>query len=60
MSRAKRKGRGYRGVLGEREIIELMRKRFDVLPGSFLPFGDDVSTVSLEKGRVAVLKTDML
>ncbi|HEX9262547.1 MAG TPA: thiamine-phosphate kinase, partial [Candidatus Bathyarchaeia archaeon] len=46
--------------LGEREIIELMRKRFDVLPGSFLPFGDDVSTVSLEKGRVAVLKTDML
>jgi len=51
---------GYDGRLGEHEIIELIRKRLDVLPGSFLPFGDDVSTVALDEERVAVLKTDML
>jgi thiamine-monophosphate kinase len=46
--------------LGEREIIDLVRERLATLPGSFLPFGDDVSTVELDDGRVAVLKTDML
>jgi thiamine-monophosphate kinase len=30
------------------------------LPRSFLPFGDDVSTIELQDGQVAVLKTDML
>jgi thiamine-monophosphate kinase len=45
---------------GERAIIEAMRKRFDVLPGSPVPFGDDVAAVSLEGERLAVLKTDML
>src|SRR3990170_5772208 len=46
--------------LGEREIIDIIRGQLDVLPGSFLPFGDDVSGVALGGGRVAVLKTDML
>ena len=60
MARAKRRVSRHSGVLGEREIIDLLRKRMDVLPRSFLPFGDDVSGVPLEDGRVAVLKTDML
>jgi len=51
---------GTSGELGERGIIELMRKRFGVLPGVAVGFGDDVSAVALEGGRVAVLKTDML
>jgi len=58
--RAKGQGSGYGGGLGEREIIELIKKRLDVLPRSFLPFGDDISAVALDEGRVAVLKTDML
>lgn len=60
MARTKRRNGRHRAGLGEREIIDLLRKRLDVLPSSFLPFGDDVSAVPLEDGRVAVLKTDML
>jgi thiamine-monophosphate kinase len=60
MGKAKRNHGGHPDALGEREIIELIKKRLDVLPKSFLPFGDDVSTVPLDKARVAVLKTDML
>ena len=46
--------------LGERRIIELIRSRLSVMPGLPVPFGDDVSAVDIGKGRVAVLKTDML
>ncbi len=56
----KRQAGDYGGGLGERAIIRLIRKCLDVLPGSFLPFGDDVSAVALGEGQVAVLKTDML
>ena len=61
------KARGHKGgkggaseELGEREIIELIRSRLSVMPGLPVPFGDDVSAVDIGKGRVAVLKTDML
>ncbi len=60
MGRAREHGSGHGFALGEREIIELIRKRLDVFPSSFLPFGDDVSAVMLDEGRAAVLKTDML
>lgn len=51
---------GTSGELGERGIIEVLRRRFDVLHGAPVGFGDDVSGVDLGGGRVAVLKTDML
>ena len=60
MVRTKGRDSGSGSGLGEREIIELMRKRLDILPGSFLPFGDDVSAVMLDGDRAAILKTDML
>ncbi len=47
-------------VFGEREIIELMRKRFTKMPKIAVDFGDDVSAIELGDGKVAVLKTDML
>jgi thiamine-monophosphate kinase len=62
---SRRRGRksgagGTSGGLGERGIIEVLRRHFDVLPGAPVGFGDDVSGVALGGGRVAVLKTDML
>ena len=51
---------GTSGELGERKIIELMQNRLDLMPDAAVPFGDDVSAVSIGDGRVAVLKTDML
>lgn len=48
------------GELGERKIIEIMRKRFEVMADSPVSFGDDVSAVALGGEQVAVLKTDML
>jgi len=48
------------GELGERRVIEVLRKRFDVFSGSPVPFGDDVAAVSIDGERVAVLKADML
>jgi thiamine-monophosphate kinase len=60
VGKEKGQGSGCGGGLGERAIIELIKKQLDALPGSFLPFGDDVSAVALDKERVAVLKTDML
>jgi thiamine-monophosphate kinase len=51
---------GTSGELGERGIIEVLRRHFDVLSGAPVGFGDDVSGVALGGGRVAVLKTDML
>ena len=51
---------GTSGDLGERSIIEVLRKRFDVMADSPVFFGDDVSAVTLDGEQVAVLKTDML
>jgi thiamine-monophosphate kinase len=60
-ARAHRGGSGGAGEeLGEREIIELIRSRLSVMPDLPVPLGDDVSAVDVGKGRVAVLKTDML
>jgi thiamine-monophosphate kinase len=47
-------------AFGEREIIEAVRARLQVMPDLPVPFGDDVSAVNLDSKRVAVLKTDML
>ena len=46
--------------IGEREIIEIIRRHLEAMPNMPVPFGDDVSAVSLDEGLVAVLKTDML
>lgn len=51
---------GTSGELGERSIIEVLRKRFDAMADSPVSFGDDVSAVALGDEQVAVLKTDML
>ena len=56
----KRGSRGTLGETGERSIIETIKKHLDVMPGSPVPFGDDVAAVSIDSERVAVLKTDML
>jgi thiamine-monophosphate kinase len=48
------------GEVGERSIIEIIRKRLDTMPASPVPFGDDVAAVTIEGEHVAVLKTDML
>jgi thiamine-monophosphate kinase len=46
--------------LGERKIIEILSSHLEVMPNLPVPFGDDVSAVSLNQKQVAVLKTDML
>src|SRR3990170_2977329 len=48
------------GEVGERSIIEIIRKRLGTMPASPVPFGDDVSAVTIQGEHVAVLKTDML
>src|SRR3990170_5961740 len=48
------------GEVGERSIIKIIRKRLDAIPASPVPFGDDVSAVTIQGEHVAVLKTDML
>ncbi len=61
------KAKGHKGSkgrtgeeLGERRIIKLIQSRLTAMAGMPIPFGDDVSAVEIGKGRVAVLKTDML
>jgi thiamine-monophosphate kinase len=46
--------------LGERRIIEIIRRHLDLMPMMAVPFGDDVSAFETEKGKLVVLKTDML
>jgi thiamine-monophosphate kinase len=46
--------------LGERKIIDIILQCLDLMPNMPVPFGDDVSAVDLGKGKLAVLKTDML
>lgn len=45
---------------GERRVIEILRKRLEMMPFSPVAFGDDVAAVPIDAERVAVLKTDML
>jgi thiamine-monophosphate kinase len=58
-SRENKKGEAV-DELGERRIIETLRKRLEMLPFSPVAFGDDVAAVPIDAERVAVLKTDML
>ncbi len=59
--RGRKGGKGGSGEdLGERAIIELIRGHLSVMPDLPVSFGDDVAGVDIGKGRVAVLKTDML
>ncbi len=46
--------------LGERRIIDIIARHLEPMPNLPVPFGDDVSAVSLDQKQVAVLKTDML
>jgi thiamine-monophosphate kinase len=46
--------------LGERRIIEIIQRHLDLMPKMAVPFGDDVSAFETEKGKLVVLKTDML
>jgi len=48
------------GELGERKIIDLIIENLEKMPRMPIPFGDDVSAVPLGRGRLAVIKTDML
>ena len=47
-------------MLSERRIIKIIIGLQDRMPGNPLPFGDDVSAIRVGKGRLAVLKCDML
>jgi thiamine-monophosphate kinase len=46
--------------LGENKIIEIIQSHLTPMPDMPVPFGDDVSAVTLNQNQVAVLKTDML
>jgi len=46
--------------LGERKIIDLILECLDQMPNMPVPFGDDVSAIDIEHGKLAVIKTDML
>ena len=45
---------------GERKIIDLILECLDQMPNMPIPFGDDVSAVDIGRGKLAVIKTDML
>src|SRR5712692_10612359 len=46
--------------LTEREIIGILKRRFDTTPKLPLGFDDDVAAFPLSRRRLVVLKTDML
>jgi len=46
--------------LGERKIIDLILECLDQMPNTPVPFGDDVSAIDIEHGKLAAIKTDML
>ena len=48
------------GDVGERALIELMLRHITPMPGTPVPFWDDVVAVGLGDGRAAVLNADML
>lgn len=45
---------------GERKIIDLIVRRLHKMPRMPIPFGDDVSGMDIGRGRLAILKCDML
>jgi len=45
--------------LGEKEVIRIIASLLE-MPETTIPFGDDVSALSIDGDNVAVLKTDML
>jgi thiamine-monophosphate kinase len=47
-------------ILGEHKIIQIIQAHLTPFPDIPVPFGDDVSAVTLDQKRVTVLKTDML
>jgi thiamine-monophosphate kinase len=60
-ARVHRDSRGRTGgELDERKIITLIQSRLTAMSDLPVPFGDDVSAVEIGRGKVAVLKTDML
>ena len=46
--------------LGEHRIIQIIHKHLTPMPNIPVPFGDDVSAVTLDENLYAILKTDML
>ncbi len=46
--------------LGELQIIRILERYLGRSPRTVVGFGDDISAVKLPRGKVAVLKTDML
>ncbi len=46
--------------IGEKKVVDTIIKMFERMPGNPIPFGDDISAVKLEKGKLAYLKCDML
>jgi len=48
------------GKLGERKIIEIFMTLLQRMPRMPISFGDDVSAIDLGKGKLAVIKCDML
>jgi len=46
--------------LGEKKVIKSIIDCLDKMPDMPIPFGDDVSAVELDRGRLVVVKTDML
>ena len=46
--------------LGERKIIDLIVECLDQMPNMPVPFGDDISAIDIGRGKLAVIKTDML
>jgi len=46
--------------LGERKIVDLILECLDQMPNMPVPFGDDVSAIDFGRGKLAVIKTDML
>jgi thiamine-monophosphate kinase len=46
--------------LGELRIVDLLERALGRSPSTVIGFGDDVSAIRLSRGKVGVLKTDML
>ncbi|HVP27420.1 MAG TPA: thiamine-phosphate kinase [Candidatus Bathyarchaeia archaeon] len=47
-------------TLGERKIIEIIQNHLSIMPKMPIPFGDDVAAYDVGRGKLAILKTDML
>jgi thiamine-monophosphate kinase len=46
--------------LRERRIIDILLRCLERMPRMPVPFGDDISAVDIGRGKIAVIKTDML